>query len=232
MIELRRDHSADDEATPPDFPIQRERFVWSGVHPSGYGYIRILSFGGRTEIADEFDQALERLKDTPGLVLDIRDNTGGFGAAHARIVGRFITHEIKGGKQYERSGDRHDAFSSSAIPLRPAGDWQYTRPVALLLNARTGSAADLFAAYLNSTGRPLTVGETTHGNLSGTGIYVVLPCNLVVRISNGYIADGSGRIIEGQGNEPKLAVEPRVADVVAGRDTVLERAIEELRERK
>jgi C-terminal processing protease CtpA/Prc len=47
--------------------------------------------------------------------------------------------------------------------LGPSGPWQYTRPIALLVNDVTGSAADLFACELRSAGRVLTVGSTTHG---------------------------------------------------------------------
>ena len=39
------------------FPVEKGKFVWSGTHPTGYGYIRIVSFEGREEIADEFDRA-------------------------------------------------------------------------------------------------------------------------------------------------------------------------------
>ena len=43
---------------------------------------------GREEIADEFDRALEKLKDTPGLIIDVRDNDGGSGVPQPRIIGR------------------------------------------------------------------------------------------------------------------------------------------------
>jgi hypothetical protein len=78
-----------------DFPVKKGKFIWYGIHPSGCGYIRILSFEGRMEIADEFDNALQILKDTPGLIFDVRENPGGHGAAQARIIGRFITSPTK-----------------------------------------------------------------------------------------------------------------------------------------
>ena len=109
MLELKRDSLPADEPAPPDFPVTRGKFVWSGVHPSGYGYIRILSFNGREEIADEFERALDALKGTPGLVLDIRDNLGGFGTAQPRIVGRFITQRTKTGAQVLKDGRRTTA---------------------------------------------------------------------------------------------------------------------------
>jgi hypothetical protein len=61
--------------------------------------------------------------------------------------------------------------------------------------------------------------------LSGTAAYAVLPCNLVVRISNGYIADSGGRVVEVNGNVPDVVVEPKIDDVLGGRDPVLDRAV-------
>ena len=180
------------------------------------------------EIADEFDQALERLKNTHGLIIDVRENPGGFGTAQARIIGRFITSRTKVSISYRKNGPGHEAFSKRDTYFEPTGDWQYTKPVALLINAITGSACDLFACRMISTGRPITIGTTTHGNLTGGGVYVQLPCNLVVRVSNGYVCDASGKIIEGNGNVPQVPAELTIADIVNKTDSVLERAIREL----
>src|SRR5262249_46323164 len=68
--------------------LTRQRFVHFGRLPSGIGYIQIESFNGRQEIVREFDRALGALRETPGLVLDIRDNPGGFG--QREISGRFF----------------------------------------------------------------------------------------------------------------------------------------------
>jgi C-terminal processing protease CtpA/Prc len=103
---------------------------------------------------------------------------------------------------------------------------QYTRPVALLVNDLTGSASDLFANELRSAGRVITLGTTTHGNLSGVAVYAVLPCGLVVRISNGYITDANDRPVEVTGNIPDIAIDVDIQDYLSGRDPVLERAVE------
>jgi C-terminal processing protease CtpA/Prc len=73
------------------FPTEQGKFLWTGRLPSGYGYIRIVSFERRDDIADEFDRALEELKHTPGLIIDVRDNHDGSGASQARIIGRLTT---------------------------------------------------------------------------------------------------------------------------------------------
>jgi C-terminal processing protease CtpA/Prc len=81
---------------------------------------------------------------------------------------------------------------------------------------------------LISTGKVLTIGSPTHGNLSGEEVYAVLPCGLVMRISNAYICDAKGRIIERNGNIPDIYAESSIQDIIAGRDAVLERAALEL----
>ena len=210
-----------DRACP--FELTRQRFVHFGRHPSGLGYIRIESFNGREEVADEFDRALEALRTTPGLILDIRDNPGGFG--QPRIVGRLLQQRALVAISYCKNGPGHKDLQRVEEHLEPGGPWQYTAPAALLVNDVTGSAADLFACWLRSAGRVVTIGSTTHGNLSGVAAFAVLPCGLVARISNGYICDAKDRPVEGHGNEPDVSVSPTVAEVLNGKDPVLDKAV-------
>jgi carboxyl-terminal processing protease len=186
------------------------------------GYIRITSFEAHEEVAPEFDQALEALRAAPGLILDIRDNPGGFNQDH--IVGRLLQRPALCSISFIKNGARHGDLKRHEDILEPTGPWQYGGPIALLVNEGTGSAADLFACELRSAKRVVTVGSTTHGNLSGVAAYAVLPCGLIVRISNGYMCDATGKPIEGVGNEPDVPVSPSIGDFLAGRDPVLERA--------
>jgi carboxyl-terminal processing protease len=206
----------------PAFELTRQHFVHYARLPSGLGYIWITTFSGRDEIADEFDLALEALRDTPGLILDIRDNPGGFG--QPRIVGRLLAKRTLTSISHYKDGFGRKGLAKREDYLGPTGRWQYTRQVALLVNDVTGSAADLFACELRSAGRVVTVGTTTHGNLSGMAAFAVLPCGLVVRISNGYLTDAKGRPIEGNGNIPDISVEPDIQDYLNRTDPVLDRA--------
>jgi carboxyl-terminal processing protease len=206
--------------------LTRQRFVHFAMLPSGVGYIKIESFNGREEITQEFDRALEKLREAPALILDIRDNPGGFG--HPEIAGRFVKQRVRVGFNYVKNGPGHTDFARSEEYVTASGSWQYTRPVALLVNDVTGSAADLFANELRSAGRVITLGTTTHGNLSGVALYAVLPSALVVRISNGYVTDAKDRPIEVVGNAPDVIVDPDIQDYLAGRDPVLERAVDVL----
>jgi Flp pilus assembly protein TadD len=57
---------------------------------------------------------------------------------------------------------------------------------------------------------------------------VVLPSGLVVRVSNGYVANSKDVPIEGNGNKPDIAVSPTISDFLNGRDPVLEKAVAHL----
>lgn len=206
--------------------VTKQRYVNFGRYPSGLGYVQIETFNGREEIDQEFDRALEALRDTSGLILDIRNNAGGFG--HPQIAGRFFKKRTRAGFSYTKNGSRHTDFERREIFVNPSGKWQYTRPVALLVNDDTGSASDLFATELRAARQVITIGATTHGNLSGIATYAVLPCGLVVRISNGYITDAHGRPIEMYGNVPDIVIEPAPQDYLSGKDPVLDRAVEVL----
>jgi len=208
------------------FELTRQKFVHFARHPSGLGYIWIESFNGREEIADEFDRAITELRDTPGLILDIHDNSGGYGNAQPRIVGRYLQDRTLVSIDYIKNGPGHKDLRREERFFEPKnGDWQYTKPVALLVNVVTGSATDLFACYMRSTGRVTTIGTTTHGNLSGVGAYAVLPCGLVVRISNGYICDDKNMPIECNGNKPDVTVSPSISDFLKGKDPALDKAV-------
>ena len=227
-VNLRRSFGATVARPEPVEPLDltRLRYVRFGRLPSGLGYVRIESFNDRQRITDEFDRALEELRDVQGLVLDIRDNPGGFG--QPRMVGRLLHGRVLTSIGYLKSGSGYGDLKRVPNYLGPSGDWQYGGPVALLVNDETGSAADLFACELRSAGRVITVGSPTHGNLAGVAAYVVLPCGLVVRVSNGYVADAKGRPIEGAGSLPDITVEPSIDDFLQGRDPVLDRAVQEI----
>ena len=63
------------------------------------------------------------------------------------------------------------------------------------------------------------------GVFTGDGVYAVLPCNLVVRISDDYLCDVKGTPMEGRGNQPDFAGTPSIGDFLSGKDPVLDKAI-------
>ncbi|MFH2008486.1 MAG: S41 family peptidase [bacterium] len=228
-ITLRRWRRIFWDTLPPAFPVTRTSRIHYGRHPSGYGYIRFLKFYGQKKLKQEFEQALAALRSTPGLIIDLRDNPGGFGHYMAHMVGRLMSRPAPVCYSRRWVGGPPGRLVSRPLRFRPHGAWQYTGPVALVTNTATGSASDLFACYLTSARRVITVGTPTHGNLPGHSMWVVLPYGLVTRISSGYVVRPNGTPIEGNGTVPQIRAERTRDDVIQGTDSVLDRAVDALK---
>ncbi len=76
--------------------------------------------------------------------------------------------------------------------------------------------------------RGTIVGEATGGS-TGQPLVFPLPGAQVARVCTKHDAFADGTEFVGTGIEPDVAVSPTVADLRAGRDTVLEAALRELR---
>jgi len=213
------------------FDVTKQQFVHFGRHPSGLGYIHVESFRGREEIADEFDAALDSLRATPALIIDLRQSTGTMGHSVERILGRFLGERALVGFCVTKTGPGRDDLEKIELYRSPTGDWPYLKPVAMLTDEFTFGPADALVCFMKSTGRVLTVGSTSHGSLTGDAVYAALPCNLMVSIPNSYLCDAKGTPMEGKGNVPDVAVTPTIADLVHGADPVLDKAVAALKER-
>ncbi len=120
------------------------------------GYLRISSFTDDTP--DELKEALEWLTErhVRGLVLDLRDDPGGYLAAAAEVCdllvrsGVIVTTRRRGGRvsrTYQASGEA--PFTGF--------------PIAVVVNQETASAAEIVAACLQDHHRAAVVGQRTYG---------------------------------------------------------------------
>lgn len=100
-------------------------------------------------------------------------------------------------------------------------------PVVLLTSRKTVSAAEDFVAFFRSNHRGTLIGASTCGT-SGTPLLLRLNCGSARVCSVGYqLKDGTEFL--GIGIQPDLAAEPTMEDLRAGRDPVLEAALNYLK---
>jgi carboxyl-terminal processing protease len=101
----------------------------------------------------------------------------------------------------------------------------YAGKVIILTNDKVASAAEDFIVPFKYSGRATLIGDTTFGS-TGQPYYYRLDNGiwLAIGAKRAYFPDGSR--YEGAGITPDILLTPTVEDVRAGRDVILERALE------
>ena len=112
--------------------------------------------------------------------------------------------------------------------MPPSDSRRFDKPVVVLTTARTFSAAEDFVVLFDAMKRGKIVGEPTAGS-TGQPLSFPLPGGGGGRVCTRRDTYPDGKEFIGVGVMPDVLVRPTLADVRAGRDTVLERALEVLR---
>ena len=188
---------------PFDVSLTREIIVVKSVkaHMEGdYGYLPIASFSENT--AQETKDALADLEaknpNMKGLVLDLRNNPGGLLEQSVGVADLFLD----GGEIVSQRGrDPDDIIRYQAHP----GDMLNGKPMVVLTNPGTASAAEIVAGALQDQHRAVTVGLTTFGKGSVQSV-IDLGQNRAVKLTTARYYTPSGRSIQKTGIEPDLEV--------------------------
>jgi len=191
----------------------------------GVLYVRIYSFG--TSTAGDFDSALKNgLPSEKAVVLDLRDDGGGFIDAAQNVVSQFVgSGEAFELRDHSGNVDRRDVTGSPPDP---------TLPLVVLVNANSASASEIVAGSLAVHHRAKLVGTVTFGKGSVQQDFQ-LPdgSDLHLTIRHWFLPDGSS--VEQKGLTPSVAAKLASPDDMfdaskpeAGhvRDTQLNQALE------
>ena len=195
------------------------------------GYIHIAAFSsGQTGInqkqdwAGEIDDALDALKDTRCLILDVRGNRGGLTGNVTRISGRFCSEDKVYAISRTKNGTGKDDFGPGVeLEIKKDGSWQYTKPVILLTNAQTMSAGEEFSMAMKSQPHVTQVGNHTCGVFS-LALERCLVNGWKYSVSVQKVTDPDGNTPEGKGIVPSS--ENLILNPSAAEDLQMLRAIE------
>jgi len=121
-----------------------------------FGYIQVSKFGRETHV--ELLNALAQLthQNCKGLILDLRDNTGGFMDAAIRMVNEFLPEGrlivFAQGRKYPRQMEYANGTGSVQ-----------RMPLVVLVNESSASASEIFAGAIQDNDRGTIVGRRTFG---------------------------------------------------------------------
>ncbi len=185
-----------------------------------YAYIKFMEFNalGVQKVRDAYE---ELAKNNPkGLILDIRNNPGGFLHVAIGVTSLFLPD----GKVVliERWKDGREKVYKS-----DGGGIAKDIPMVVLVNRGSASASEILAGALQDHGRATIIGERTLGKGSVQQPFT-LSDGSELRVTIAHWLTPNGREIHGYGIDPDIPVEVTEEDEAAGRDPVLERAIEYL----
>ena len=191
------------------------------------GYIRYDSFLGLID-EDQFDQLLEGYRRTNGIIIDIRDNGGGQ-LLNAEQLATWLAERgnedepVTVGYVRYKNGPAHDDFTQ-VYPLVLPAHASFDKPVVVLTNRSVYSAANAFASYMSSLPNVTLVGDVTGGG-GGAPYSGELLNGWRFRFSANQLMDLNQVPIE-NGVAPDVRVDITTEDEAAGRDTILEYALD------
>jgi carboxyl-terminal processing protease len=122
-----------------------------------FGYVQVSKFGRTTHV--ELLKALAQLthEGCEGLIIDLRDNTGGYMDAAIRIANEFLPEGklivYAQGRKYKRVDDPFANGTGSCQTL----------PLVVLINEGSASASEIFAGAIQDNDRGTLVGRRSFG---------------------------------------------------------------------
>lgn len=130
------------------------------------GYLKLTSFYDLQETWARYGAAFTLLQDTRALILDLRGNGGGSPDAEIRMQWSFLDDGATAPLVIDRGAAGYEARPEPQIDWPRYGE---ARPLYILTNGRTFSAAEAVAYGLQSAGRATVVGEATGGGAHMVG---------------------------------------------------------------
>lgn len=188
--------------------------VKSSIVDKNIGYIQITSFIGSTT-PNEFLEALEKTKDTEGLILDLRGNTGGLLPNAIFIANLFIPKgnivSIVGRNGYKYNINAQDT------------EFGINKPTIVLVDGGSASASEILSGALKDYNKAKLLGTKTYGKGMVQKI-IPMPNETGLNLTIAKYLTPKGTDINKKGINPDIKVEFSLKDVKNNNDAQLQAA--------
>jgi C-terminal processing protease CtpA/Prc len=179
--------------------------------------------------ASQVDSMFDRLRNTGAIVFDMRGYP--FGTAWP-IAPRLTRADMPVAARFARPNPMSpDTTERATVEFTQALDhtdqWRYLKPTVMLIDERTLSQAEHTGLFLEAANGTKFVGSPTMG-ANGDVTVIGLPGGVTMSFTGQAVRHADGRQLQRIGLVPDVLVRPTIAGVRAGKDEVLERAVQYL----
>jgi carboxyl-terminal processing protease len=168
---------------------------------------------------EKVDTVIDKAKKHKNLLLDLRGNGGGYEETLLRFIGNLFDHDIT-------VGDLKRRKETKPMIAKTRGGGFFTGKLVVLIDSRSGSAAELLARVVQVEKRGAVIGDRTSGAVMRARDYehqvgqdIVVFYGVSVTDADIIMADGKS--LERIGVTPDETRLPTAADLAAKRDPVL-----------
>lgn len=204
-------------------------FVQGTISDMSVGYIYWK--GVESYHLEYFVDALESFADHKAIIIDVRSNRGGDAFTSRDVAGLlrdgvYFTHTSR-----NKIGPGPDEFGEEVeFYTNEFGDDPWTKPVIILTNRASISAAEDFLLSAKRFAHVTQIGDTTAGDFSDVSMHRFLPNGIEYKYSTQWYALPDGSVIDGVGHVPDIEVVNTIEQVENGVDDVMEAAFEFLKD--
>jgi len=223
-----------------DFELVKEKYlsivdglyetIYYGMLEGNIGYIYLPMIHDEPDFFKSYiPGVIADLRDTQGLVIDIRNNEGGEDESARTLASFFANERVLYMISRYKVGPGPDDFEEPRHWfVDPAEEERYLKPIVLLTNRYSVSAAETFSLAMKSFPHVIQIGDTTTGAFSDV-VSRQLPNGWGYSLSVGDYRNADGISYEGVGLAPNILIKNTPEDLANGTDKMLEAAIERLK---
>lgn len=204
-----------DDALPPFFVEFESKLLENNI-----GYVRFNAF--MPPVHNKFKDTIKSIQDTTALIIDIRGNHGGFFDVRKAVAETLVKDRVLFWR-YQGIDKTQEAY------LEPA-DSVYEGPVVVMVDHLSVSSAEEFSGGLKAIKRATIVGERTPGVVV-TANFEKLPNGATFVYPKAWTITADGTVLEGHGVVPDIEVALDRNELLKGKDTQLEAAVDFLSKR-
>ena len=194
-------------------------FTELAILEENIGYLKIVEFMNPERGIDTVIAAMKFLETTSALIIDLRQNGGGYGGLAEYLASYFFEEEPKllSMSHYrEKEVTTYYTYSSPFV----VGKRRLNQPLFILVDKGTASAAEWFAYTLQACKKGIVVGETTAGAANRNN-YFTVDQYLRLSISVGKpIVEATKENWEGKGIKPDIVCAADEAKTCAWKEAV------------